>query len=217
MKKRILGIFISGAFVCAISAPVTADTAGADKSGAVYVAHLQPLNAGIAGSQANGEARFTIRGDQLTIRIDAQGLPPGIMHLQHFHGFKDGGDASCPTQSADANSDGIVDLIETEPLSGTTMVPFTTDPASMKILTDTYPTASGEGAYQYQQNVSLRDLETAFANAFDGQKLNLESRVVYIHGIVPGTALPDSVASLGDIPAQVTLPIACGEIERVGN
>ena len=29
------------------------------------------------------------------------------------------------------------------------------------------------------------------------------------------TKLPTSAASLGTIPAQVTLPIACGEIKRV--
>jgi hypothetical protein len=29
------------------------------------------------------------------------------------------------------------------------------------------------------------------------------------------TILPASVASLDDIPAQVTLPIACGKIEKV--
>jgi len=35
---------------------------------------------------------------------------------------------------------------------------------------------------------------------------------VLIHGTV--NTLPGSVASLGPIPAQVTLPIACGTIER---
>jgi len=38
---------------------------------------------------------------------------------------------------------------------------------------------------------------------------------VYIHGVLPNTKLPASVASLGTIPAQVTLPIACGKIERI--
>jgi hypothetical protein len=36
---------------------------------------------------------------------------------------------------------------------------------------------------------------------------------VYIHGVPSATQLPSSVASLGPIPAQVTLPIACGKIE----
>lgn len=51
---------------------------------------------------------------------------------------------------------------------------------------------------------------------FPGQQLDLARRVVFIHGLPVDTKLPTSVASLGPIPAQVTLPIACGKIERVG-
>jgi hypothetical protein len=38
--------------------------------------------------------------------------------------------------------------------------------------------------------------------------------VVFIHRVPSATKLAASVASLGPIPAQVTLPIACGKIER---
>ncbi|HMN56213.1 MAG TPA: hypothetical protein PKE15_03120, partial [Ottowia sp.] len=68
----------------------------------------------------------------------------------------------------------------------------------------------------YHETVSLPALEQAFAKAFPGQQLDLNKRVVFIHGVPAGTALPASVQSLGPIPAQVTLPIACGQIERVG-
>jgi len=61
----------------------------------------------------------------------------------------------------------------------------------------------------------LSALKTAFAKAFNDQALDLDKRVVYIHGIFPATKLPASVKSLDDIPAQVTLPIACGKIEKV--
>ena len=36
-----------------------------------------------------------------------------------------------------------------------------------------------------------------------------------MHGVPLATKLPSSVASLGTIPAQVTLPIACGKITRL--
>jgi hypothetical protein len=39
--------------------------------------------------------------------------------------------------------------------------------------------------------------------------------VVFVHGIPAASKLPASVASLGPIPTQVTLPIACGKITRV--
>ena len=79
----------------------------------------------------------------------------------------------------------------------------------------TYPKAGADGTFQYQKTVSLKDLDAAFAKAFGDKELDLDRRVVFIHGILASTKLPASAASLGTIPAQVTLPIACGEIKRV--
>ena len=93
------------------------------------------------------------------------------------------------------------------------MVPFTADPVSMQIVTDTYPKASADGTYHYRKTVSLSALQAAFGKQFTGQQLDFTDRVVYLHGVPAGTRLPASVASLGTIPAQVTLPIACGKIE----
>jgi hypothetical protein len=182
----------------------------------LYIAKLAPLNVSVTGSEASAEAKFTIANDKLTIVVDATGLPPGIAHLQHFHGFAAAGkDATCPTAAADTNHDGIIDLIETEPMSGTTMVPFHDDPVSMQIPSDTYPVASAKGAYHYEKTVPLNALQEAFAKAFGGQDLALDRRVVFIHGVLDTTKFPATVASLGKIPAQVTLPIACGKIEKV--
>jgi hypothetical protein len=116
---------------------------------------------------------------------------------------------------ADKNGDGIIDVTETEPVSGTTMVPFHDDPVSMEVVRDTYPTADARGSYTYTKTVSLSALEGSFAPMFGGQQLDLERRVVFLHGVPASFTLPASVASLGDIPAHVTLPIACGEVRKV--
>jgi hypothetical protein len=182
---------------------------------AVYLAELHPLNTSVTGLQTTGAARFTVAGDELTITIDVRHAPPGMQHWQHFHGFADNRASTCPTAAADTNQDGIIDLIETEPSAGVTMVPFNADPVAMDIPSNTYPSAAADGSYHYQKTVSLAALQAAFAQAFDGQKLDLDRRVVFIHGVPAATALPAIVQSLGTIPAQVTLPIACGKIERV--
>jgi hypothetical protein len=213
MRKEIFGALATAGLICFTAA--STEAADDNNASAVYVAHLHPLNSNVTGLQATGEAKFTIKGDSLTIQIDAEGLPADIMHLQHFHGFKDNREATCPTAAADVDGDGIIDLIETEPMSGTTMVPFHDDPVSMQIVNDTYPKASAAGSYHYEKTVPLSALKAAFAKAFDDPELDLDKRVVYIHGVFPSTKLPQSVASLGKIPAQVTLPIACGKIERV--
>lgn len=201
--------------VCAALVVWWSMVANADAQGPItYKAELHALNSGTTGSKAKGEAIFAIDGDQLTITIDAQGLPPNMMHLQHFHGFKDGQAAACPDAAADKNNDGVVDLIETAPYAGTTMVPFHDNPVSMKIPSETYPKADAKGSYHYQKTVSLKALQAAFAKTFGSDDLALDDRVVFIHGVPPDTVLPKSAASLGTIPAQITLPIACGVIRK---
>jgi hypothetical protein len=181
----------------------------------VYVAHLSPLNTTVTGQAATGEARFIIKGDRLTITVHAQAVPPNIIHWQHLHGFTDARSAACPTNAADANGDGIVDLMETAPMAQMTMVPLHNDPVSLEIPRDTYPKASANGTLQYRKTVSLSALQEAFAKAFAGQRLDLDRRVLMMHGVPLAAKLPASVASLGTIPAQVTLPIACGKITRL--
>lgn len=214
MTSVVQAIAVVGA-IAALVAPVRAQAAHKDhQETTTYVARLHALNAKTTGMQSDGVARFTVRGDSLTIDITMHHVPPSMTHLQHFHGFPDGRDATCATAAADTNHDGIIDLRETEPTSGTTMVPFTDDPVSMQIVTDAYPKASAAGSYHYRKTVSLTALESAFAQHYQGQQLDLGKRVVYVHGVPAGKALPATVASLGTIPAQVTLPIACGKIER---
>jgi len=118
---------------------------------AIYVAHLAPLNTKVSGQAATGEARFTIKGDRLTITVHAQAVSPNIIHWQHLHGFTDARSAACPTNAADANGDGVIDLMETAPMAQMTMVPLHDDPVSMEIPRDTYPKASAKGTLQYRK------------------------------------------------------------------
>jgi hypothetical protein len=213
MKRHPFPTLALVAVACLFAVPAAAqESSPGHHSKTVYVAQLHPMNAKVTGHRTTGEARFTVNGDSLTISVTVQDAVPGLTHWQHFHGFKDKRDASCAAQAADRNRDGIVDLIETEPSSGTTMVPFIDDPVSMNVAEGNYPKASAAGTYDYRRTVSLKALSAAFGKAFDGSKLDLNRRVVLIHGTA--SSLPVSVASLGPIPAQVTVPIACGTIER---
>jgi hypothetical protein len=220
VKRTMVGVPIAEALLVAAGAvglPAAAsaqNTAPHNKSSAVYVAHLSALNTTVTGRRATGDVRLTIKGDSVTIAVNASGLPKDITHWQHFHGFTDGRQSSCPARSADANGDGIIDVTETTPMAGTTMVPFSSDPVSMDVPHGTYPEASATGTLRYRAMVSLSALKEAFGKAFPGQQLDLDRRVVFIHGVPAATKLPATVASLGTIPAQVTLPIACGKIVR---
>jgi hypothetical protein len=181
----------------------------------VYVAELQAINVQASMTRATGTVRFTVRGDSLTIRVQMHDVPAGIEHWQHFHGFPDGHQSVCPTASSDTSGDGLVDIRETEHSAGTTMVPFNVDPVAMDIPTHTYPQANGTGTYDYTKTVSVAALQRAFGARYTGGTLDLSRRVAMVHGVPESTTLPSTVASLGPIPARVTLPIACGPIRRL--
>ncbi len=214
LQPLTLAAFVAAAGLVATAAQAQSNDAVAAPSES-YVAHLSALNSNVTGRVASGDAQLEVKGDNLVISMKVTGVSADTTHWQHFHGFKNGDAASCASLVNDTNGDGIVDLIETEKASGTTMVPFDSAPAAMDVAHGTYPTASADGSYTYTQTVPLKDLQAAFGKAFDGQKLQLDHRVIYIHGVPSDTALPSTVASLGPIPASVTLPIACGKIERV--
>lgn len=181
---------------------------------AVYVAQLSPINRKASGMSAGGEVRFTVHGDSLTISARVHGVPPTIEHWQHFHGFADGRQAKCATIAADTSHDGYIDIRETEPVMGTTMVPFNADPVGMDIPTHDYPHADAKGNYVYEKTVSLPALQRAFGMKFGGE-IDLTKRVVQVHGVPENTALPKTVASLGTLSARITIPLACGPIKRI--
>jgi hypothetical protein len=181
---------------------------------AVYVAELSPINRKASGMSAGGEMRFTVHGDSLTISARVHGVPPTIEHWQHFHGFPDAHQAHCATIAADTSHDGYIDIRETEPVMGTTMVPFNADPVGMDIPTHDYPHADAKGNYVYEKTVSLSALQRAFGMKFGGE-IDLTKRVVQVHGIPETVALPNTVASLGTLSSRITIPLACGAIKRI--
>lgn len=181
---------------------------------ASYEAQLQSLNDSVTGSKTAGNATFIIKDGEMQVTIDVKNAPAGIQHWQHFHGFENGDAAEVPTMEQDANGDGIIDVTETEPVSGTTMVPFNDIPANMDVGANSYPEADEEGSYHYEATIPMEQLDSVFLEAF-GDEVNLDTRVLYIHGVPEDTELPESVASLGDIPASITIPIAAGKINKV--
>lgn len=115
----------------------------------------------------------------------------------------------------DLNGDGFVDLPETEPVSGTTMVPFNADPETINIPTDSYPHADEYGHYLYEADVPLNELKKHFKEIFNTTDLALDKRVVYIHGVPNSLSLPDTVqGSVLNYGPHVTLPIAVGKIKK---
>jgi hypothetical protein len=199
-----------------------ADMSAGLKEGALYVADLHPLNPGLQNTLdpdrhtplgvAEGKAYFRVVSGMLTAVVDMSGtepadgtFPEGI-HPQHIHAAD-----RCPTAAADVNGDGIVDVIEGLPYYGPILVPLDGDIRNGTSEVPTFPFGSGDrGTYHYEASTLLSTLEAAI-----GEPLNLGARHVVVHGVDLATPLPATVQSLPGLPAQVTLPIACGEIREV--
>lgn len=190
--------------------------------GALYVAELHPLNPGLQNKLdpnrrtplgvATGKAYFRVVNGMLTATVDMAGTEPAAapfpegIHPQHIHAAD-----RCPTAAADVNDDGIVDVIEGLPYYGPILVPLDGDISNGTSEVPTFPFGAGDrGTYHYEASALLTTLEQAL-----GEPLDLPSRHVVVHGIDLSTPLPPSVQSLPGLPAQVTLPIACGEIREV--
>jgi hypothetical protein len=192
------------------------------REGAIYVADLRPLNANVQNNLdpdaatpygvASGKALFQVLNGTLTAIVDATGTEPAEgpapdgIHPQHIHAAD-----RCPTAAADVNGDGIVDVIEGLPFYGPILVPLDGDISNTTSEIPTFPFGMGDkGIFHYEASTSLSTLEAAL-----NEPIDLASRHVVIHGVDLATPLPESVQSLPGLPAQVTLPIACGEIREL--
>lgn len=145
-----------------------------------YRARLAALN----GSGASAVVALKLKGDQLSVRVDAAGVEPAKEHMQHVHGLASG-NATCPTAAqADANHDGLITFAEGLPFYGAVLVPLTPS-----------PTANASGAYTFEGTFTVNR----------SQLLPLEDRTVVIHG--------KTVAGSYD----ASVPVACGEIEKLGS
>ena len=149
-----------------------------------------------------------VREGEITVAVNARGLEPDIPHPQHIHGKM--GVGVCPDASDDANEDGVVDVVEGLPDYGGILVTLDsdlTDGTGTQV--DGLPVADEDGTIRYRQTASL----SAVRSGTDDE-LDLGRRHIVLHGVDPETPLPEA-QSLGGLPAWLTLPVACGELESV--
>lgn len=196
------------ALAAALLLPLAASAAPAGRH---FQADLMPLNAKVGGG-ASGQVTLILNKNDLVINAHVTGLSPG-MHMIHIHGFKTGDQAaSCVSAAQDTDHDGILDLAETESVSGTTLIPFNAHPAALNITGAGYPKANKAGEFTYRKTVSVKRLDANLKKQDGIDSLHLDRRVIYVHGVPASKNLPSSVKSLPGVPATMTLPVACGVI-----
>jgi len=185
-----------------------------------YNVTFAPLNAGVGGNAASGTGTITITETNFQVNLNMTGVPARVSHIQSIHAS-----GSCPTAAADVNADGFVDVVEGLPSYGPILIPLDGNLNSQLGGNGSRPRSDASGAYNYSRRGTLSrmldDLRGTDTNTTDvltklpeGENLNLENKVIIVHGVPASTDLPDTVASLPNLPSEATLPIACGTITR---
>lgn len=107
-----------------------------------YFAELTPIN----GSNVSGAAVFAydLETNQLTVLLAAQGLEPGVAHVQHIHGFVDGREAGEPTLAADTDNDGYIEGSEGAAVYGPVIfgLPTTNNATGEQFIVQTFQLAA---------------------------------------------------------------------------
>ena len=181
-----------------------------------FQASLQPLNAVNGIEEVRGDVWIRVLGNRFFAQVTASGLFPDIPHAQHIHAADE-----CPTMDADANGDGFIDVLEGVPSYGPILVPLDSDLSTQA--GGDFPMSNPNGSLFYRANTSgsalLADLRAEDPNPNDPiiklgpeENLNLAGRHVVVHGVDPDMDLPSTVATIPGLPAQATLPVACGEL-----
>ena len=159
----------------------------------MYTVDFGALN----NSGVSGSAELTLIGDQLTVKVNAMGLEPNMVHPQHIHGFADNkGNSTCPTPAADTNGDGLVDLVEGLPSYGGVLL-------ELYVPIDEFPVADANGVLTYERTFTLGETEFEEEGELISQSdlSPLQNRTIVLHGM---TVNGEYIA---------TLPVACGQIK----
>ncbi|MFP4369583.1 MAG: hypothetical protein ACOC2K_03150 [Bacteroidota bacterium] len=216
MKKSGFRLLIAALLFPLFFAGCEQDTVEETVDIVVYETLLSPLNTEANnGMETRGSFTFTQRDDTVIVVGEVNDAYPGIMHLMHLHGFEDGSEAQCAPDEADKNDDGVIDLIETRDYSGITMIPLHSEPVTLEIHNESYPIADNRGNMRYEGRFMKSDLDAAVKEKFGIDTVNFNNFVLYVHGVAEDTTLAESVQSLPDVPANITIPISCGELEQI--
>ncbi|MFJ9643915.1 hypothetical protein ACSHWO_01975 [Streptomyces sp. HUAS TT3] len=185
-----------------ISGPALAD------SGKAYQIDLAQLN----NSGSRGTVMLNLKGNQLTVRIESEGMVPGQPSAQHLHGSTKGHDFHCPDASDDTDRDGVLSNTEATKDYGDINISLTTSgdtKATSGLAVDRMPVADRKGKVSYQRTITV------------GQDVvdHIKDLHVVQHGIDRNKNDKYDFEGAGKseldpkLPQEATAPTNCGEVK----
>jgi hypothetical protein len=158
-----------------------------------FRAILNPENSSV--SSAVGTTNFSISGDNFQAKVVIASAKLGT-HAQHIHTG-----TRCPTDADDTNNDGVVDATEATAVYGPVLLALD---SNLGAAGGNFPSGV---AYNYDQSDSLSKILTNL----NLEGINLEGKVVNIHGVPETTTLPSTISG-----GKAAFPVSCGVLVKTG-
>lgn len=185
-----------------LSGPALAD------GGKAYQIDLAQLN----GSGARGTVMLSLKGRQLTVQIESEGMVPGQPSAQHLHGSTKAHDFHCPDAADDTDGDGILSNTEATVDYGDINISLTTSgstEAASGLAVDRMPVADKQGKVSYKRTIPV------------GQDVvdSIKDLHVVQHGIDRNNNDKYDFEGAGKseldpkLPQEATAPTNCGEVK----
>jgi hypothetical protein len=179
-----------------------------------FLVNLVPVNPNVLA--ATGQGLFSIYNDEFNAKMVINDSM-AVNHIQQIYiGTR------CPEIKDDINRDGIIDYVEAKVAVGGSLIPLDEDLSSQSA-GNTYPEGPN---YSYDKIASyitmLTDLKLPdlvsdddLVKLGENENLNLEGKIVQVHGVSVSTILPITAQAPVNLTPQQSLPILCGVITRL--
>lgn len=198
--------------------PVTIDLD--DSLEGQYLAVFETLNPQIT-SKITGAFTFARYKDEDELVGDVRitNAGPKLIHAQNVRVGR-----RCPDAKDDTNGDGIIDAREGEAVYGQVLFPLDGDLSTQSSHDGEFPVGDNYGNYIYSRVTKfssfIKDLRSknsgeGYTKLNSNEPLDIEGRVVVIHGVDAAMDLPSSVGTIGRMSNYQSLPIVCGVIYKV--
>ncbi|MCX4545717.1 hypothetical protein [Streptomyces sp. NBC_01565] len=178
------------------------------EGGKAYQIDLAQLN----NSGARGTAMLSLKGNQLTVQIESEGMVPGQPSAQHLHGSTNGHDFHCPDASDDTDGDGILSNTEATKDYGDINISLTTSgdtKATSGLAVERMPVADKEGKVSYKRTISVSQAVVD----------HIKDLHIVQHGIDPNDNKKYDFEGAGKseldpkLPQEATAPTNCGVVK----
>ncbi|MBM4796593.1 hypothetical protein HXP44_32355 [Streptomyces sioyaensis] len=208
IAKRTSRLAVLVALPAALALTAGASSQAVAEGNGAYQINLSQLN----NSGSKGTAMLSLKGHQLTVKIESEGHVPGQPSAQHLHGSTDGHDFHCPDPSADTNGDGVINNTEATVDYGNINISLTTkgptDAMGSGLAVDRMPVADAQGKLSYERTIPVSQAVVD----------HIKDLHIVQHGIDRNNNNKYDFDGAGKseldpkLPQEATAPTNCGEV-----